>query len=772
MLAIDEILHNRYRIKRRIGYGGMGAVYEAEDTIRFGKKVALKEILIDLTEASTPERQEELKKAFEHEAKILTKLDHEAFPQVIDYFTETDRQYLVMELVNGEDLHKKLGNIQNIFTQEEILNFAEQLLDALIYLHTLNPPIIHRDIKPQNLKITSRGRIKLLDFGIAKGSNAQITKPINNELTFLAASREYSPFEQLLRVLDKPFLLTLMSMHGEKIKKTLNQSADATTDIYAVGATLYHLFTNSPPVSAMSRTLEIWTGNEDPLLNPCQINPGISPEISAWLLKAMEVERENRFASALEMLTVLSEAISSEKLREEAAERQKRLNEEEKIKKGWEEIRKARENFEQSRRDHQIEIEERKRQNELEDRKRQDELEKIRLQKAKERADKDDKRILEQEKQKVVSNESAVTDPFTLQSPTDENPVTGNSYPAPESRNSFNTLETTGLTGDSYFDAANFDSSKQQEELPKTSSDIAEKPKTFQINKIFWITSGVAALVLCLGVIAGLFFLNRGSYFAVSNSNTGNANLTNSPQEIIQDNTTRELPDNIPVPPNGMAYIPGGDFMMGRDDGKEESEKPAHKVTVKPFFMDVYETTNEEYAEFVKTAGRKPPQNWKGGNYPDGQAKFPVVDVDWEDAAAYADWAGKRLPTEEEWEFAARGTTGFLYPWGNDWGQGNANANGASNGFAEVGEFKGVSPFGLYDMVGNAAEWTADDFKAYPNGKATDASGRGTKLKTIRGSSFYALKDYATTTYRIGWAATGEENYNLTGFRCAKDLVR
>lgn len=189
--------------------------------------------------------------------------------------------------------------------------------------------------------------------------------------------------------------------------------------------------------------------------------------------------------------------------------------------------------------------------------------------------------------------------------------------------------------------------------------------------------------------------------------------------------------------------------------------------------MDVYETTNEQYAEFVKAAGRKPPRNWKGGNYPDGQAKFPVAGVNWEDAAAYAGWAGKRLPTEEEWEFAARGTNGFLYPWGNDWNQDNANANGASETFAEVGKFKGVSPFGLYDMVGNAAEWTADDFKAYPNGKAIDASGGGrrrTKLKTIRGGSYYTPKEYATTTYRIDWAATGAENYDHTGFRCAKDL--
>ncbi len=176
--------------------------------------------------------------------------------------------------------------------------------------------------------------------------------------------------------------------------------------------------------------------------------------------------------------------------------------------------------------------------------------------------------------------------------------------------------------------------------------------------------------------------------------------------------------------------------------------------------------------EFVKATGHKPPKSWKNGNYLNGQAKFPVVDVNWEDAAAYANWAGKRLPSEEEWEFAARGTNNVLYPWGNDWKQDKANANNASQTFAEVGKFKGESPFGLYDMIGNAWEWTASDFKAYPNGRLpADYRGR-TKLKTIRGGSFHAPKDYATTTYRLGWAATGAENYNITGFRCAKDLEK
>jgi eukaryotic-like serine/threonine-protein kinase len=209
MPAVDELLNGRYRIKRQLGFGGMGAVYEAEDYQRFGKAVALKEIRIDFTKVTTDKQKELIKKAFEREAKILTQLEHEAFPQVVDYFVEGDRQFLVMELIQGDDLDQQLSSRQEPFALEEILNLADQLLDALDYLHTLNPPIIHRDIKPHNLKITRRGRVKLLDFGIAKGSDTAMNFTITNQ-TFLAATLHYSPFEQILRVIDPSSIARLM----------------------------------------------------------------------------------------------------------------------------------------------------------------------------------------------------------------------------------------------------------------------------------------------------------------------------------------------------------------------------------------------------------------------------------------------------------------------------------------------------------------------------------------------------------------------------------
>lgn len=176
-----------------------------------------------------------------------------------------------------------------------------------------------------------------------------------------------------------------------------------------------------------------------------------------------------------------------------------------------------------------------------------------------------------------------------------------------------------------------------------------------------------------------------------------------------------------PRPPKGMVYVPGGEFAMGRDDG-DEYERPAHKVKVDPFFIDEYEVTNDEWKACVMAREcHVVPPGWhtdaSGRDiiYPASTTSRQPVNVRlMAFTDAYCKWAGKRLPTEEEWEFAARGTDGRRYPWGNDWRPGLANADGASSGLAEVGTYKGRSPFGAYDMAGNAAEWTAGKFVAYP----------------------------------------------------------
>lgn len=225
-----------------------------------------------------------------------------------------------------------------------------------------------------------------------------------------------------------------------------------------------------------------------------------------------------------------------------------------------------------------------------------------------------------------------------------------------------------------------------------------------------------------------------------------------------------------PVVPAGMVLIPGGEFLMGNDGG-DEYERPAHRVSVPAFFMDITEVTCEKYLAFIKETGHRAPPQWTNGSYPSGSGNLPVTGVDWYDASAYAQWAKKRLPTEQEWEFAARTNDGRKYPWGNTWVVGAANAGDSSpQHLSNVGSHPGgKTPAGLLDMIGNAWEWTTSDMDPYPNGKLTRRPAGD--FKVIRGGSWQELPDQATTTYRGYLRKTGARDYSATGFRCAKDVM-
>lgn len=193
-----------------------------------------------------------------------------------------------------------------------------------------------------------------------------------------------------------------------------------------------------------------------------------------------------------------------------------------------------------------------------------------------------------------------------------------------------------------------------------------------------------------------------------------------------------------------MIYIPAGEFLKG------EEKKP---VYVEAFYIDKYPVTNAEYKKFVDATGYPPPLHWRRGNIPEGKENHPVVQVNWDDAAAYAQWAGKRLPTEEEWEKAARGSDGRTYPWGNEWDKSRANTSETRIfDTTPVGQFspQGDSPYGVADMAGNVWEWT---------------SGTGGRvLQPLRGGSWDAPHDSARCFSRLPYTPRRRNDY--TGFRC------
>ncbi len=220
--------------------------------------------------------------------------------------------------------------------------------------------------------------------------------------------------------------------------------------------------------------------------------------------------------------------------------------------------------------------------------------------------------------------------------------------------------------------------------------------------------------------------------------------------------------------PGDMVTVPAGEFTMGTDKDPHPLKlaEPAHKVNLPEYKIDVYEVTNGEFAKFQVESSYKAQGDWQS-YYKIGREDYPVANVTWSDAKAYCEWAGKRLPTEAEWEKAARGTTSTRYPWGDvfDWTKANTNEHGVRDTL-EVGSLpEDKSPYGSYDMFGNVQEWTADDLKPYPGAKLDDVYKR--KLKVIRGAS-YAMKGESMYLFSRT-AAPAEAQWGI-GFRCVQDV--
>jgi formylglycine-generating enzyme required for sulfatase activity len=325
-------------------------------------------------------------------------------------------------------------------------------------------------------------------------------------------------------------------------------------------------------------------------------------------------------------------------------------------------------------------------------------------------------------------------------------------------------IETPG-DSEALDDRAAVPAQREEQESP----DVSRQNEIFEFGSTAasdqgstrrWLIPGGVALCLLLAGTAALFKL--------SGTRSNSAAVTSGTATPAPAGTDAQTQPPAPAP-EGMVLVSGGSFEMGRNDG-DEYERPAHAVSVKPFYIDVHEVTCAKYAKFVAAEKHASPPTWPGGVYDPANALLPVTGVNWDDAQAYARWAGGRLPTEDEWEFAARGTDGRLYPWGNAWQPNSANAAQTSAGrMVPVGSYSaGASPSGALDMVGNAWEWTASSLKAYPGGSLPQAP--EADLMVIRGNYWNGKATQATTTFRRGYPARGED-YKNTGFRCARDVV-
>ncbi len=280
-LIPGAVIHERYQVEAQIGQGGMGAVYRVADLRLPGRLCALKAMRVapaglvggqgsDDEEARV---REAARQQFLAEASTLGRLDHPNLPKVSDYFSLDDYDCLVMDYVPGPDLQQCVQEARrqgHFLPEAQVLDVAGQLCDVLFYLHGRQPPILHGDIKPANIKLTEEGRLKLVDFGLVRPGDPEDPRTLTGSGLRGLGSLPYAALEQYAGT----------------------GGGDPRSDLYGVGATLYHLVTNEAPVSAHARFL-------DPaaLTPPRQANPQLSPALEHAILSAMAIHPNDRPAS-------------------------------------------------------------------------------------------------------------------------------------------------------------------------------------------------------------------------------------------------------------------------------------------------------------------------------------------------------------------------------------------------------------------------------------------------------------------------------------------
>jgi iron(II)-dependent oxidoreductase len=312
------------------------------------------------------------------------------------------------------------------------------------------------------------------------------------------------------------------------------------------------------------------------------------------------------------------------------------------------------------------------------------------------------------------------------------------------------------------------------EDMPKAASDTKRETSGFWRKKL----SGKEKLVILISVLFLIIF---------STSVLGNKNRD------INDagSASTSSADSGPKPPDEMILIPEGIFLMGSTEqqalaawrendsgyGKESylAEYPQRKIALPDFYIDKKEVSNGDFKMFVDATHHTAPALWADQNL--NSSNRPVVGVSWNDADAYCRWLGKRLPTEPEWEKAARGMDGRIWPWGNSWdptkdnhGNGTEYGLDGSDGYeytAPVGAELGASPYGALNMAGNVYEWVADDFDAYPENDRYDQPDFGKGFKVIKGGAYTDGKIEQRPASRIGYQKDFKDVD--IGFRCARN---
>jgi len=653
---------------RTLGVGGMGAVYLAQDVRLANKLVAVKEMIPD--PSASPAEQAQAQWQFQQEASMLASLDHLNLPRVSDYFSEMGKHYLVMDYVDGETLEDIANRTPGFFPESQVLNWATQLCDVLTYLHSRQPPVIFRDLKPGNIMVDRGGTVKLIDFGIAR-----FFDPRKQTDTLRMGTMGYAPPEQY-------------AGKGQ---------TDVRSDIYSLGATLHHLLTRRDPTQYPP-----FTFNTAP---PRSLNPAVSSHVEAAIMKALAHDRAQRFQTASEM------------------------------------------------------------------------------------------------KQAILGRMPSVPPP-----PKPTVPVVPPVVQPGLMQRIIPFLLVAAvvlLIGAVVVMAGAL---KFLQSTPTPTAVVVAPTHTLPplTNTPMLPTSTPVVIIVTDTPVSPTATPIVIVVTATPGPDTDTPVPPTPTPVVIVVTATQVPPTRIPTPTPGlseMVRIPAGSFIQGstvdqvndayesciRDDKPNlcwrsalDDELPQHEVYLDEFYIDQYEVTNAQYGECVKAGFCNPPSPLSSNTHSSyfdnpSYANYPVIYVTWYDADRYCRWAGKRLPTEAEWEKAARGPNGLLWPWGDffDQDRGNVRPGGVepdTRDTTPVGYYpEGARPYGVMDMVGNVWEWVADwyDESYYQVSSIRNPQGPSSgDKKAFRGGSWNSNIGGARSASRAGTPPDGR--YFDIGFRCAR----
>lgn len=637
----------RYHIIEKLGEGGMATVYKAYDT-RLERDVAVK---IIRKEAFSQEVIGRILKRFEREAKTLAKLTHPNIVSIIDYGEHENSPYLVMPYLAGGTLKGYMGKPM---PWQEAIRLLLPIARALDYAHSQD--VIHRDVKPANILITTSGEPMLTDFGIAKMLDLEGGQTLTGTGVGIGTPEYMAP------------------------EQGMGKEIDGRADIYSLGVILYELVTGRKPFTADTPMAVVFKHMTDPLPRPGSLVDGLPEGVEKVIIKALAKDPADRYQSMGELAGALKKLESTqpgEKLDVEPS-------------------------------------------------------------------------------MAVVHQDVGKTDTFA---------TVDQLEPSLE-------VHKPKLKKPEYPDLRPL----QQQPAP-------EDKKSFSVGKFLGFgLGGIALLLVLIGVSSGwfteIFFSTSAPPITEAPAATEMFAETVAATEIptVSTSVAYDIGSTMVSEVDGMTlvYVPEGEFIMGRDEHGDEF--PQHQVYLDAYWIDQTEVTNAMYEQCVNAGVCTQPHDLSTNTYASyfgnsEYSNYPVTSVDWSQAKTYCEWSGRQLPTEAQWEKAARGINGLRYPWGESNSLDDLLNHGQDVfGTTPVGSYpKGVSPYGALDMAGNVWEWVGDWYGDYSSGTVSNPTGPSYgEMRIMRGGSFSGTAiDYYRGSYRFSRNPTSTDAN--VGFRCVRN---